>query len=66
MSLALQMRISEATRQLETALAQLITLQGRVEVLEKHVVELRERVRNRSISEIAEDRVRPRLMAKQG
>ena len=66
MSLALQMRMSEVTRQLETALAQLITLQGRVEVLEKHVVELRERVRNRSISEIAEDRVRPRLMAKQG
>lgn len=64
MSLALQMRMSDVTRQLETALARLITLQVRVEVLEKQVVELRERVRNRSISEIAEDRVRPRLMAK--
>jgi chaperonin cofactor prefoldin len=63
MSLALQMRMSDVTRQLETALARLITLQVRVEVLEKQVVELRERVRNR-ISEIAEDRVRPRLMAK--
>ena len=62
MSFALQARMKE----IETVFDRVVELQRRVAVLEKQAIELREMVRPRTISEIAEDRVRPRLMAKHG